>query len=308
MSASVSSRVAYVRDLSMRAAAITAGFVFFMGGWRRFINVPAKHDITSPAHLAAKLVEAAPGSPIEPIIHWVLLNPLYAEWSTYMMSTAEVLVGLGLMLGLLTRVSAVGAMLINIALMLIFGWQGYECLDEWTMAALGLAVSVSVMLYGTSSFSIDSHLKKDWFAEWFKPSVAIGLTIFSVVFTIGFYDYFFGIAQLHKRTNTNNYAISAQQVPGQADTIRLYVDAGPSSKSAYIKAITFSRPDGTSVTETASQIEVVRSLFEPWSQSGKVVDGMLKLRLGSMVDIKIPAGTNSAVIDIIDNKDPHITY
>ena len=61
------------------------GFVFFTGGWRRFFNVPAKLDITSPAHLSNKLVGAAPGSPIEGVIHWVLNHPWIAEWSVYLM-------------------------------------------------------------------------------------------------------------------------------------------------------------------------------------------------------------------------------
>lgn len=158
-----------VRDLALRAIAISMGFVFFTGGWRRFFNIPAKHDIDSAAHLAGKLVEAAPGSPIEPVIHWLLAHPFFAEWSVYLMSTGEVLVGLALILGLLTRFAAFGSALINVALMLIFGWQGYECLDGWTMAALGFAISVSLMIYGTGSFSLDHYLKRGFFRESVCP-------------------------------------------------------------------------------------------------------------------------------------------
>ncbi len=257
------------RDIATRAAAIAMGFVFLMGGWRRFINVPAKHDITSPGSLANKLVEAAPGSPVESAIHWVLIHPFLAEWSIYLMSTAEVLVGLGLIFGLLTRIAATGSALLNVALMLIFGWMGYECLDEWTMAALGFAISVTVMIYGTGIYSLDSLLKRDDFARFFTRTVSIALTVLSVAFTVGFYSYYFGIFNFQKLTSTGSYHVSALKIPGQPDQIRLYVDAGPSSAAAYVTSMSFTMADGTKREEPAASIEVVKSLFEPWSlQSG----------------------------------------
>lgn len=302
-------RPEFTRDLALRAAAITMGFVFLMGGWRRFINVPAKHDITSPASLANKLVEAAPGSPLEPMIHWVLNHPHIAEWAIYMMSTAEVIVGLALILGLFTRLAATGSALLNFALMLIFGWMGYECLDEWTMAAMGFAISVSVMIYGTGLYSLDSLLKRDDFARYFGRSLSIGLTVFSVIFTVGFYSYFFGISELHKRTSDKSYHVTALQVPGKPDEARLYVDAGPSAAAAYVTSIVFATADGTKVVEPAEKIDVVKSHFEPWAHhSGSVVDGVMKMRLGSMVDIRLPQGAKSAVINMIANKASKVQF
>ena len=302
-------RSEFARDFALRAAMISMGFVFLMGGWRRFINVPAKHDITSPASLASKLVEAAPGSPLEPVIHWVLNHPMIAEWSIYMMSTAEVLVGLGLIFGLFTRVAATGSALLNIALMLIFGWLGDECLDEWTMAALGLAISVSVMIYGTGLYSLDSLLKRDDFARYFGRSLNIGLTVFSAIFTVGFYSYFFGISELQKRTSDKVYHISALKVPGKPDQARLYVDAGPSPAAAYVTSVVFTKADGTKVVETPEQIQVAKSHFEPWAHnSGSIVDGVLKMRLGAMVDIRLPDGAETAVINMIDNKPSMVRF
>ncbi len=297
------------KGLALRAAAITMGFVFLMGGWRRFVNVPAKHDITSPGHLANKLVEAAPGSPVESAIHWVLSHPFAAEWSVYLMSTAEVFVGLGLIFGLFTRLAAAGSALINVALMLIFGWMGYECLDEWTMAALGFAISVGVMVYGSGAYSLDSYFRRDDFSGLFTRNVSIALTVLSVVFTVGFYSYYFGIFNFHKRTSAGRYNISALQVPGESDQARLYVDAGPSAAAAYVTAITFTMADGTERIEPAADIKVIKSHFEPWAHnSGSVVDGVMKLRLGSMVDIRIPSGAKSAVIALIDSKDPVVKF
>ncbi|WP_163647552.1 TQO small subunit DoxD [Modicisalibacter sp. 'Wilcox'] len=296
-------------DIALRASAISMGFVFLMGGWRRFVNVPAKHDINTPASLASKLVEAAPGSPIETLIHWVLAHPLVAEWSIYAMSTAEVLVGLGLILGLMTRLAAAGSALLNVALMLIFGWMGYECLDEWTMAALGFAISVSVMIHGADVHSLDHALKRDDFAGLFKRPFCLGLTVISVIFTVGFYSYYFGIFDFGKRTSTGSYHISVVEGPQTSGQERLYVDAGPSSAFAYVTAITYTLDDGSKETVGASDIDVLKSHFEPWAHhSGSLVDGVMKLRLGSMVDIRVPEAAVSATVHLLDNKDSVIHF
>ncbi|MBZ9567893.1 TQO small subunit DoxD [Modicisalibacter tunisiensis] len=295
--------------VALRASAISMGFVFLMGGWRRFVNVPAKHDINTPASLASKLVEAAPGSPIEPVIHWVLAHPVVAEWSIYAMSTAEVLVGLGLILGLLTRLAATGSALLNIALMLIFGWMGYECLDEWTMAALGFAISVSVMIHGADTYSLDHALKRDDFSGVFTRNVCLGLTVMSVIFTVGFYSYYFGIFDFGKLTSTGSYHISVVESPGSAGQERLYVDAGPSSAFAYVTSITYTLDGGSKKTVDASDIDVLKSHFEPWAHnSGSLVDGVMKLRLGSMVDIRVPEAAVSATIHLLDNKDSVVRF
>ena len=301
-------RPQFAADFALRASAITMGFVFLMGGWRRFFNMPAKHDITSPAHLANKLVEAAPGSPIESIIHWMLYHPFLTEWSVYLMSSAEVIVGLCLIFGILTRLTALGSGLINVALMLIFGWMGFECLDEWTMAALGFAISVSVMLYGPGAISVDRRLNLDLFARCFSKQVALGLTVVSVLMTVGFYSYFFGIFDFHKRTSTGKFSIVAEEVIGNDQAATLYVNAGPSGGAAYLKSITFTLADGTKVVEQAQEVNILRDHFAPWSHSGKVVDGVLKMRLGAKLDIALPENAVSAVIDLIDHKDPQLTF
>ncbi|MEG6508014.1 TQO small subunit DoxD [Methyloligella sp. 2.7D] len=297
-----------VKDLAIRASALSMGFVFVSAGWRRFVNAPAKLDIESAKSVANKLVEAAPGSPLEGVIHWLLASPSLAGPAVYLMTTGEVLAGLGLIFGAFTRLAAAGAAALNIALMLIFGWQGYECLDEWTMSALGFAISVSVMLYGPGSFSFDSAVGIDPFRRLFTRKVAVGLTVFSIVFTVAFYAYFFGIAELKRRTSVSTYSIVAEKVEGETGAATLYVNAGGSPTSSYVKSITFTLEDGSEVTQEAGDIDVLKSHFEPWSQSGKVVDGVLKLRLGSKTDIRLPEGAVSATIDLIDNPDQTVSF
>ena len=304
---STDDRFADVRQLALRASAISMGFVFVSAAWRRFVNVPAKLDIDSPKDVANKLVEAAPGSPIEGLVHFVLARPGLAEFATYAMTIGEALAGLGLIFGFLTRLSAIGAALLNVALMLIFGWQGYECLDEWTMAALGFAISVSVMLYGPGLFALDNVFGIDPFKTWFTKPVAIVLTAASVIFTVGFYDYYFGIAHLERRTAVEAYRIVAEPAL-QADAAILYVNAGGSTNGAYVRSITFTLDDGATVTQSAEEIDILKSYFEPWARSGVLTDGVLRLRLGSKTEIRLPKGARSATIDLIDNADQKVVF
>jgi len=304
---STDDRFADVKQLALRASSISMGFVFASAAWRRFVNVPAKLDIDSPKDVANKLVEAAPGSPIEGLVHFVLSRPQLTEIATYAMTIGEALVGLGLIFGFLTRLSAIGAALLNVALMLIFGWQGYECLDEWTMAALGFAISISVMLYGPGLYALDNVLGVDPLRSWFTKRVGIALMAVSVAFTVGFYDYYFGIAHLERRTGVEAYRIVAEPAP-QPDAAILYVNAGSSTNGAYVRSITFKLESGATITQSADEIDVLKSYFEPWARSGVLTDGVMRLRLGSKTEIRVPKGARSATIDLIDNADQNVVF
>jgi uncharacterized membrane protein YphA (DoxX/SURF4 family) len=290
-----------VKAIALRAAGISLGFVFFSAAWRRFVNMPAKLAIQNPQDVANKLVEAAPGSPIAPAIHWLLDKPQLTEIATYAMSVAEAAIGFCLMAGLFTRLAAAGAALLNVCLMLIFGWEGFECLDEWTMSALGFALSVAIMLHGPSRYSFDELARFDPFARLFTRRVAEVLTLLAVIFTLGFYEYYFGVLDLHRLTGIKAYNIVAEKVADRPDAVALYVNAGSSSGAAYLQSIDFTLADGSSKTVSADQIDVLKSHFMPWSQSGMLVDGFLKLRLGSVTDIAVPEGARAAKIAIVGN-------
>ncbi len=297
-------RFAEVKQLALRASAISMGFVFASAAWRRFVNAPAKLDIDSPKDVANKLVAAAPGSPVEGAGSFRAGAAWLLPFATYAMTIGEALQELGLIVGT-PRLSAIGAALLNVALMLIFGWQGFECLDEWTMAALGFAISVSVMLYGPGLYALDNVFGIDPFRSVFTKRVGVALTIVSVLFTASFYNYYFGIAHLERRTDVEAYRIVAEPAP-QADAAILYVNAGASTNGAYVRSITFKLQTGETVTRSAEEIEILKSYFEPWARSGVLTDGVLRLRLGSKTEIRVPKGAMSATIDLIDNADQEV--
>jgi len=241
------------------------GFIFWGGASRRLIysfhpvsgvEHAVKLDFDSPGFVANKLIHALPGTLwIQGPLEWTLQFPSLIVASVWFWTIAELLVGLGLIFGLLTRLAALGSIAINLMLMLIFGWMGSTCLDEWTMAVSGVAMSSALFLAGGGSVSLDALVARtDWawrnrWTNWlFSGPVSgialrrlgIGLALASVVFTVGSYAILFGavVSPLHSRVNyhSHNVALSDVAVAGGDVTFRAYVDAGPDTGAAYVIA------------------------------------------------------------------------
>ncbi len=95
--------------------------------------------------------------------------------------------------------------------MLLFGWQGGTCIDEWTMAACNVAMGASLMLAGSAAYSLDSVwlrrnpglAKRMWF-RWGGGALklplndagfrklALAVLAFVLVFDVGLYNYYRG--------------------------------------------------------------------------------------------------------------------
>ena len=121
-------------------------------------------------------------------------------------TVAELAVGLGLIFGLITRFWALVSIGLNVMLMLIFGWMGSTCLDEWTMAVSGVAMSSAIFLAGGGAWSVDRFIGRSQWAErntwstWLfsgplpflsVKTLALVLAAFAVVFTVGSYQILF---------------------------------------------------------------------------------------------------------------------
>jgi hypothetical protein len=95
--------------------------------------------------------------------------------------------------------------------MLMFGWQGATCIDEWTMAACNFAIGATLMLGGSGAFSFDNALlaRKPALAEqgWFRwmsgalplpvnsggfQKIALAVFAATVLFNVGTYNYYRG--------------------------------------------------------------------------------------------------------------------
>jgi thiosulfate dehydrogenase [quinone] large subunit len=132
--------------------------------------------------------------------------------------------------------------------------MGSTCLDEWTMAVSGVAMSSAVFMAGGGTWSLDALLGRSAFAgrswtRWIFSGAlspqslrALGLLFaaVAVVFTVGSYQMLFGavVSPLNARVNFHRHAIdlSGVTVAGGAVRFDAYVDAGPDTGAAYVIA------------------------------------------------------------------------
>src|SRR5882724_8349352 len=128
--------------LALLSIRFIQGFIYWGGGSRRFIYAPAKLDPNAASWMANKFQSAMPGALLgtDHIIAFLLHHFYLLYVALILFSAAELIVGLFLMTGFLTRAAALASIGLSIVLMLMFGWQGATCIDEWTMAACNLAI------------------------------------------------------------------------------------------------------------------------------------------------------------------------
>ena len=135
-------RVAAIALLSVR---FIQGFIYWGGGSRRFIYDPEKLNPDAHTWMANKFQTAMPGALLgtDHLISFMLQHFYLLYAGVILFSAAELVVGAMLMAGALTRFAALVSMGLSVLLMLMFGWQGATCIDEWTMAACILAMGAT---------------------------------------------------------------------------------------------------------------------------------------------------------------------
>ena len=304
---------------------LVIGWVYWGGFSRRFIYATQKIDPESPGYLANKLVHAAPGVPFGfgNIVHWMLDHGLLLHISVISFSLVELVVGVGLMLGLATRFVSLIGMGLSVVLMIIFGWMGTTCLDEWTMAACSFAMTSVTLVTGSGPYSIDNLFvksgrieRKPWLA-WFTsgplpitPSrfvtIAALLGVLSFVFTVFFYGFFFdGIySPLGKRFDNLHPRVTMSEGVLTKDTasVHVYMDRGPDTQGAYIVRATLADKNGTDqpvfdygvdALTIKDVLNITDNRFAPYSTC-KALAYSVRCQLGSqaLLNFAVPAGAD----------------
>src|ERR1700738_1281486 len=175
-------RIAAIALLSTR---FIQGFIYWGGGSRRFIYAPSKLDPSEHVWSANNFKTAMGGALLgtDHLISFLLTHFYLLYAGVILFSAAELIVEAMLMTGLLTRLAALFSMGFSVLLMLMFGWQGATCIDEWTMAACNLARGASLLLAGSGAYSLDNVLLqrnpalagKRWF-RWAAGSLPLPQT------------------------------------------------------------------------------------------------------------------------------------
>src|ERR1700680_4361442 len=253
-------RVAAIALLSVR---LIQGFIYWGGGSRRFIYCPGKLHPGAPPRVANKIQSAMPGALLgtDPLIAFLLHHFWLLYPAVILFSGAELIAGAALMTGLLTRLAALVSAGFSVVLMLMFGWQGATCIDEWTMAACNLAMGASLLLAGSGAYSLDNVLlrpkpvlaERQWF-RWASGSLplpqtdggfrtlALAVLAFVVIFDVGTYNYYRGsvVTPFHggpvSPTKHHLTLSQAELLPDGRVRFHVYLDAGTPEAPAHVVA------------------------------------------------------------------------
>jgi thiosulfate dehydrogenase [quinone] large subunit len=184
--------------LAMLAVRFVQGWIYWGGGSRRFIYDPSKLDPHAASWMANKFQSAMPGALLgmDKVVNFLLHHFVLLYAGVIIFSGLELIFGLFLIFGFMTRLSALVSIGLSVVLMLLFGWQGATCIDEWTMASAGIAMGVALFIAGSTAYSVDSWMLKrkpslaqsGWF-QWFgsgpwSPQRMQRWSLVSVVLTI----------------------------------------------------------------------------------------------------------------------------
>jgi thiosulfate dehydrogenase [quinone] large subunit len=275
-------RMAAIALLSVR---IIQGFIYWGGGSRRFIYGPEKLDPDAHTWMANKFQTAMPGALLgtDHLIAFLLHHFWLLYPAVILFSGAELIAGAALIAGLLTRFAALVSVGFSIVLMLMFGWQGATCIDEWTMAACNLAMGATLVLAGGGAYSLDNVLLKRnpgladraWF-RWLSGSLPLpltdtafrnlGLAVLAAVlaFNIGTYSYYRGsvVTPFHSgpvSPTRHHFALSNGAVlPDGGVRFHIYLDGGTPEAPAHVMKAELIGGDGQPLetwnTETLTRL------------------------------------------------------
>jgi thiosulfate dehydrogenase [quinone] large subunit len=319
-------RVAALGLLSIR---FIQGFVYWGGGSRRFIYAPAKLDPHAASWMANKFQSAMPGALLgtDHVIAFLLHHFYLLYVSLILFSAAELITGLFLMAGFLTRAAALASIGFSVVLMLMFGWQGATCIDEWTMAACNLAIGATLMLGGSGAFSLDNALltrkpalaERGWF-RWMSGALPLpmrsgtfqklALVVFAttVVFNVATYNYYRGsvITPFHGGpVSPSKHHLGLTDgvlLPNGAVRFHAYLDGGtPASPSNVMTAVLKSNDgavleqwDGTALSQlpaSAISNEFAYNRFAPGPFG-------LRAKMGATATITLPATANADIVSL----------
>lgn len=324
--------------LAMLGVRLVQGWVYWAGASRRLIYSSGKLDPDSSGYMAHKMNEAIPGAIFGSgdALSTLLHHPTLLHVSIIIFTLVELLVGLGLIFGLMTRFFGLISVGLAVSLMLMFGWLGSTCVDEWTMAANSFAMGLGIMIAGGGSWwSLDHWVAKKcprlarraWFPWLFSgPLPVVTVTrsaklfgILAIVFTVGFYGYLRGavFSPLVPRTNPKHHhlALTKPVLSSSGDlTLSAYVDAGPDTQGAYVIQVSVVDERGQAVEtwdgKTLSNLpktgfanEYKYSVFKP-TQYGfvGVVGARATISLPHQGTLKLAPGTYQAIFLGIDGK------
>lgn len=232
-------------------------WILFAAAWRRIILKPESLAPSSPLYEGLKLNHFLPHTDLVAAgLKFLILHPSLLQAFLIIFTAAEATIGILLFLGLCTRLSAIILFFMFGNLMLVAGWLGSTCLDEWTVAALGMAFSLSLFLSGAGPYSLDNYFyhkfpnlaKHAWFNWLVSPELAfihkyslgkryaLILSSLILIFTLYTNQHFVGgvYGPFHNPAVTPHLNISAALSNKGELALEVYRNQGPETYGSFI--------------------------------------------------------------------------
>lgn len=158
---------------AMLVLRVVVGWMFFSAFHRRVILEPQKLVPEAAGYVGEKFNQFMPGAifGVGDLIAFLLDRPELLHAFLWTFTLIEALVGLALMLGLGTRLAALGTLMLSAGILFGAGWLGPTCLDEWQIGAMGMAGGAALLLGGAGPLSVDAWIARARPA-WMRPRLA----------------------------------------------------------------------------------------------------------------------------------------
>ena len=262
--------------IGLLAVRFVQGWIYWGGATRRFIYGPQK--LNPHGHwMAYKFQTAMPGALLgmDHVVAFMLHHFYLLYAGVIIFSAVELVAGVLLLAGLYTRLAAFITIGLSTVLMLLFGWQGATCIDEWTMASSNFAMGVALLLVGSGAYSVDNWMlsrrpelaQKTWF-RWIGGSLplplsddafkkfALVLLGIAIAFIVSTYSYYRGsvVTPFHGgpvSPGKHHLALDHGVLSSDGSVqFHAYVNAGtPATPSHVMRAVLMNRQTGA-VIET----------------------------------------------------------
>ena len=274
--------------------------------------------------MANKFQTAMPGALLgtDHVIAYLLQHFWLLYAGVILFSAAELIAGAALIAGLMTRLAAAVSIGFSIVLMLMFGWQGATCIDEWTMAACNLAMGATLLLAGSGACSLDNVLlrrnpalaDRGWF-RWASGSLPLpmtdtgfrnlGMIVLACVlaFDIGTYSYYRGsvVTPFHggpvSPTKHHLTLTDATVLPDGGVRFHIYLDGGTPEAPAHVMTAELLGADGEKLatwnTEDLTRLPATDIHNDFAYNKFKAGPYGLVAGMGAMATISLPAAANA---------------
>lgn len=315
-----------IAAIALLAVRFVQGWIYWGGGTRRFIYGPQKLDVHGH-WMAYKFQTAMPGALLgtNHLVAFLLNHFTLLYAGVIIFSAVEMIAGFMLIAGLWTRLAAVATIGLSTVLLLLFGWQGATCIDEWTMAASNFGMGVALFLAGSGAYSIDNWLlarkpsrANSTLFRWFGGSLplplsdeafkklALGLFLIVLAFVVGSYSYYRGsvITPFHGGPVSpakHHWQIKDAQLSADGGVrFHAYVDAGVAAEPSNALVIRLLEAKSGKVAEQwlgKDLAQLPKSAFHndfPYQQLHAGKFGIVG-PVGASATISLPGSINSGV-------------